>query len=181
MLPGIEGKMNIYFAGMIGAGKTTLGKPLATRLGWSFDDLDDAMARQAGKPFSQVVAEEGWLGFREREYKIIKQFAAMDHTVVGLGGGTVRYEWNCDKLRSTGVNILLIAGLNTLVERVKINDRPRVNPKTTLEQDIEQIWGKHQDLYYKFADIVYPTDKGKTVEQEVDELLEILRSRYSIG
>ena len=126
LLPGIEGKMNIYFAGMIGAGKTTLGKSLETRLGWSFDDLDDAMARQSGKPFSQVVAEEGWLGFREREYRIIKQFAAMDHTVVGLGGGTVRYEWNCDKLRSTGVNILLIAGLNTLVERVKINYRPRV-------------------------------------------------------
>jgi len=173
--------MNIYLAGMIGSGKTTLGRPLAKRLGWSFDDLDDAMSRMAGKPFSRVVMEDGWLGFRELEYAIIKQFAAMDHTVIGLGGGTVRYEWNCDVLRNTGVNILLIAGLDILAERVKVNDRPRVNPKTTLEQDIAQIWGNHQDLYYKFADIVYPTDKGITIEQEVDELLEILRSRYSIG
>lgn len=173
--------MNLYLAGMIGAGKTTLGKPLAARLGWPFDDLDAAMARLAGKPFSQVVAEDGWLGFRELEYTIIKQFAAMHHTVIGLGGGTVRYEWNCDMLRNTGVNILLTADLNTLAQRVKLNDRPRVNPKTTLEQDLAQIWGEHQALYYKFADIVYPTDAGKTIEQEVDELLEILRSRYSIG
>jgi shikimate kinase len=173
--------MNIYFAGMIGSGKTTLGKSLAKRLGWSFDDLDNAMEKLAGKPFSQVVAEEGWLGFREREYTIIKQFAAMDHTVIGLGGGTVRYQWNCDVLRNTGINVLLIADLDTLAARVKLNDRPRVNPKTTLEQDIAQIWGDHQNLYYEFADIVYPTDKGKSVEQEVDELLEIIRSKYSIG
>lgn len=173
--------MNIYFAGMIGSGKTTIGKPLAKRLDWSFDDLDDAMERVAGKPFSQVVAEEGWLGFREREYAIIKQFAAMDHAVIGLGGGTVRYQWNCDLLCNTGVNILLVADLKTLAERLKKNDRPRVNPDTTMEQDIARIWGDHHDLYYNFANIVYPTDMGKTVEQEVDEILEILRSEYSVG
>ena len=173
--------MNIYLAGMIGSGKTTLGKPLAKRLGWSFDDLDDAMARMAGKPFFQVVAEEGWLGFREREYAIIKQFVTMNHTVIGLGGGTVRYQWNCDVLCNTGVNILLTADLKILAERLKKNDRPRVNPNTTMEQDITRIWLDHQDLYYSFADIAYPTDRGKTIEQEVDELLKILLREYSIG
>jgi shikimate kinase len=180
-LPGFEGNMNIYLAGMIASGKTTLGKPLAKRLGWSFDDLDDAMARSAGKPFNQVVAEEGWLGFRQREYAIIKQFAAMDQTVIGLGGGTVRYQWNRDALSNTGVNIVLVADLRTLAERLQRNDRPRVNPNTTMQQDITQIWAEHKDLYYSFADIVYPTDRDKTVEQEVDELLEILRRDYSIG
>lgn len=172
--------MNIYMAGMIASGKTTLGKPLAKHLGWSFDDLDDAMARTAGKPFHQVVAEEGWLGFREREYAIVKQFASMDHAVIGLGGGTVRYQWNCDALCNTGINILLVADLKTLADRLKKNDRPRVNPNTTMEQDIYKIWSEHQDLYYRFADIVYQTDLEKTVEQEVDELLEILKRDYSI-
>jgi shikimate kinase len=170
--------MNIYVAGMIGAGKTAVGKPLAERLGWDFDDLDLAMERMAGKTFHKVVAEEGWLGFRQREYSICKDFARMERTVIGLGGGTVRYEWNRDVLAGTGVNILLVAELDVLADRVRLNDRPRVNPATTLEEDLTKIWGTHQDLYYSFADIVYPTDKGKTIAEEVGELLDLLRKDY---
>ena len=66
--------MNIYLAGSIGAGKTTVGKQLAEQLGWDFRDLDPAMELDAGKDFRQVVAEEGWLGFRQREYRICKGF-----------------------------------------------------------------------------------------------------------
>lgn len=170
--------MNIYLAGMIGAGKTAVGKPLAEHLGWEFDDLDLAMERMAGKTFHHVVAEEGWLGFRQREYSICKDFARMEKTVIGLGGGTVRYEWNRDVLAGTGVNILLIADLSVLADRVRLNDRPRVNLGTTIEEDLTKIWGTHQDLYYSFADIVYQTDQGKTIPEEVNELLKILQQDY---
>jgi shikimate kinase len=172
--------MNIYLSGMIGVGKTTIGKLLAQRLGWPFDDLDDEMERTSGKSFRQVVAEEGWLGFREREYAIIKQFASMRDTVIGLGGGTIRYQWNRDMLINTATRILLVADLATLAERLRKNDRPRVNPETTMEQDIARIWTQHKDLYYSFSDIVYPTDEGKTLQQEVDELMEKLQQEFSI-
>lgn len=172
--------MNIYLSGMIGVGKTTIGKLLAQRLGWPFDDLDDAMERISGKSFRQVVAEEGWLSFREREYTIIKQFTSMHNTVIGLGGGTIRYQWNRDLLFNTGIRILLVADLATLAERLRKNDRPRVNPETTMEQDIARIWNEHQDLYYSFSDIIYRTDEGKTLQQEVDELMEKLRKEFSI-
>lgn len=167
--------MNIYLSGMIGAGKTTVGKALAERLGWAFDDLDTAMERMAGKTFHRVVAEDGWLGFRQWEYHICKQFARMDRTVIGLGGGTVRYEWNRDVLHGAGVQVLLVADLDVLADRVRVNDRPRVNPGVTLEEDLARIWGMHQHLYYNFADIVYRTDQGKTVTEEADELIEILQ------
>jgi shikimate kinase len=172
--------MNIYLSGMIGAGKTTLGKILAERLGWAFDDLDPAMALMAGKTFRQVVAEDGWLGFRQLEYRICKQFSQMDRAVIALGGGTVRYEWNRDVLRGTGVNILLIAELDELADRVRANDRPRVNPGATLEEDLARIWEAHRDLYLNFADIVYKTGCNKTIVQEADELIEILEKEYSI-
>lgn len=170
--------MNIYFSGMIGTGKTTLGKALAKRLDWAFDDLDSAMETMAGKDFRQVVAEEGWLGFRQREYHICKQFAHMDQTVIALGGGTVRYEWNRDVLKGTGGVVLLTADLDVLADRVRVKDRPRVNPGTTLEEDLAQIWGKHQDLYFSFADIIYENDRGYTVSEAADELLEILQEKY---
>jgi shikimate kinase len=173
--------MNIYFSGLIGVGKTTVGKALAILLGWEFDDLDVAMERSAGKNFRLVVQDEGWLGFRMREYAIMKQFAQMDHKVIGLGGGTVRYEWNRDAIKGSGVNILLTTDISVLPERLRDNDRPRVNPGMTMEEDLAWMWEKHKDTYLGFADIVYRTDQGKTVEQEAEELLQILKKDYSVS
>ncbi len=166
--------MNIYLSGLIGAGKTTVGRELAARLDWEFDDLDLAMAALAGKPFYAVVQEEGWLAFRQYEYQICKGFAAKDRTVIGLGGGTVRYEWNRDVLAGTGVNILLLADLGVLADRVRPQDRPRVHAGTSLEEDLQTIWREHQDLYLSFANITYDTSRGQTVAQQVDDLVGML-------
>ena len=170
--------MNIYLAGLIGSGKTTIGRLLAKELGWAFADPDEEMKRDAGKDFRQVVEEEGWLGFRQREYRICKRFALMQQTVVGLGGGTVRYDWNRDVLQATGINVLLLADLQVIAERVRVNDRPRVNAGVSLEQDLLSIWQSSQDLYLSFADIVYRTDEGKSIEQEVQELQAIIMDRF---
>lgn len=169
--------MNIYFSGMIGSGKTAVGKNVAQRLRWPFHDLDQTMEVEAGKPFHEVVAEEGWLGFRQREYRICKHFAGLDRSVIALGGGTVRYDWNRGVLAGTGTRILLIADLNILADRVRSYDRPRVNLGTTLEEDLRKIWEEHKDLYLSFAVIVYKTDTGKTIPAEAEELLEILRKK----
>ena len=172
--------MNIYLAGLIGVGKTTLGQLLAHEMGWKYADLDDEMKRDAGKDFRQVVEEEGWLGFRQREYRICKKFAQMQETVVGLGGGTVRYDWNRDILRGSGINILLVADLDVLAERVRQNDRPRVNPGVSLEEDLQRIWQTSQDLYLSYADVVYRTDQGKSPQQEVGELKRIVLKKLAL-
>ena len=169
-----ENSVNIYLTGLIGAGKTTIGIPLAEQLGWAYDDLDLAMQKMAGKDFRQVVAEEGWLGFRQREYSLCKQFANLQRTVIGLGGGTVRYDWNRDVLRGSGCVILLIADLKVLAERVRDNDRPRVNPGVTLEADLQNIWENYQHLYLSFADLIYPTDQGKSISEEVEDIITLL-------
>jgi shikimate kinase len=170
--------MNIYLSGLIGSGKTTLGELVARGLGWEFDDLDPAMEAMVGKDFRTIVAEDGWLGFRQWEYRLCKRFAQMDRTVIALGGGTVRYEWNRDVLRGTGVNVLLTADLDELVARVRGHDRPRVNAGTTLEEDLCRIWGDHRDLYYSFADIVHRTGDRGTVTRDAESLLEKLRREY---
>jgi shikimate kinase len=172
--------MNIYLAGMIGAGKTTVGREISGRLGWPLEDFDATMAAMAGKDFRQVVAEEGWLGFRQREYLICKKFAAGDRAVAALGGGTVRYQWNLDVMKGTGVNILFVAELDVLAERVRSHDRPRVNPNTSLEEDLAQIWSTSKDLYYAWSDFVYRTDQGKTPAEEAQEVIDILRRDYGL-
>jgi len=99
----------------------------------------------------------------------------MKQSVIALGGGTVRYEWNRDILQGTGVRILLLADLRNLAERVRTQDRPRVNVGTSLEEDLKKIWEEHRDIYMNFADIIYDTNRGKTVAAEVEELSGILR------
>jgi len=164
---------NIYFCGMIGSGKTTIGRRLAQALELNFYDLDQEMDRILGYSFHKLVHEQGWVAFRELEYAICKRFAKLEHSIICLGGGTVRYEWNTDVIKGSGPIILLTASLPELIRRVKAADRPRVNVGTTVEEDIRLIWQKSKDKYFAAADRVYATDQ-KSIEQEVQELKQLV-------
>lgn len=169
--------MKVYLCGMIGSGKTTLGIPLAHSLGLDFYDLDKEMDNILGHSFHRLVREKGWVAFRELEYSICKRFASLKEALICLGGGTVRYEWNMDILKGTGLFILLTAPLNELIRRVKKADRPRVNQGLTLEEDIRLIWETSKDKYYAAADIIYDTH-SKSIEQSVAELRRIILNRF---
>ena len=168
--------MNVYLSGLIGSGKTTLGQRLATRLGRPFLDLDRELDADLGRSFHELVRDEGWLAFREREYAIVKRFAGATRAVCALGGGTVRYAWNRDALRGTGVTVFLEADLATLAARVRAADRPRVNPGVSLEEDLAAIWAAAGPLY-RDADLTYRTDAGRSEDEEVAELATLLRGR----
>ena len=165
--------MNIYFCGMIGSGKTTIGKGLAKTLQLDFYDLDQEMDRILGHSFHKLVEEKGWVAFRELEYSICKGFTQLKNSIICLGGGTVRYEWNMDVLKGSGVIILLTAATEELIRRVKQADRPRVNVGTTLEEDIRLMWQTSKGKYYKAANIVYQTDQ-KVVAEEIQELKQVV-------
>jgi shikimate kinase len=165
---------NIYLCGMIGSGKTTVGSRLAAEFALPFYDLDREMDRRLGYSFHRLVQERGWVAFRQLEYSICKEFAKLSRSIVCLGGGTVRYEWNMDVLRGTGLVILLTAPLEELARRVRLADRPRVNTGTSLEEDLEKIWSEAGDKYRQAADLIYSTE-NRTVDETVDELRPMLR------
>jgi len=171
---------NIYLCGMIGSGKTTIGSRLAQHLSLPFYDLDREMDRILGYSFHRLVREKGWVPFRELEYSICKDFARLDRALVCLGGGTVRYDWNMDVLRGTGLIILLTASLAELVRRVRAADRPRVNEGTTLEDDLGKIWSESEEKYRCAADIVYPTD-NRSVDEAVTELKHVIGNYLAAG
>ncbi len=169
--------MNIYLCGLIGSGKTSIGKEIAKRLHWSFFDVDQIMEEEAGKRIHDIVAEEGWVSYREREYNICKRLSKVDRTVIAFAGGTVRYGWNIDVLKGTGVTILLNARIPLLVQRAIRHDRPRVNPVASLKEDLSLLWKKYKDRYYGTSDLVYRTDRNKNVKEEAEEIIEILMKR----
>ena len=165
--------MNVYFSGIIGSGKTTLGLRLAELLERQFLDLDQEMDRILGYSFHKLVQEQGWLAFRELEYSICKDFSRRRNAIVALGGGTVRYEWNRDILKGTGTIIHIDTPLDVLIERVRKADRPRVHASTTLEEDVHRIWTESGHKYLEAADIVYVTAQ-KSLADEIRELQKII-------
>jgi len=171
---------NIYLCGMIGSGKTTIGSRLAHTLELPFFDLDQEMDRILGYSFHRLVQEKGWVAFRELEYAICKRFARREKSLICLGGGTVRYEWNMDVLRGTGPIILLTASLDELARRVRAADRPRVNVGTTLEEDLRAIWSESEEKYRRAADLTFVTDR-KSLEAVVAELQPAISDYLSGG
>ncbi len=165
--------MNIYLCGMIGSGKTTIGIRLAAEMGREFVDLDQEMDRILGYSFHRLVKEKGWLPFRELEYAICREFSRRDHLIAALGGGTVRYEWNRDILKNSGPMVLLHAPLDVLIERVRVADRPRVNPRVTLEEDVHRIWSESEEKYRAAADLIYDTSP-QSIEDAVADLKRML-------
>jgi shikimate kinase len=118
------------------------------------------------------------VAFRELEYAICKGFSQLKNAIICLGGGTVRYEWNMDILKGTGLIILLTASTEELIRRVKPADRPRVNVGTTLEEDIRMMWQTSKDKYFNAADIVYQTDQ-KNIEEEILELKQVVLDYFN--
>lgn len=167
--------MNLYLSGMIGSGKTTVGRELSRRTSVPWVDLDREMDSRLGYSFHKLVQEQGWLPFRELEYTICKYFASLSGTIVCLGGGTVRYEWNRDAIAGTGPVILFEACEETLIDRVRTADRPRVNRDADLAEDIRRMWATHAHLYRNAADYTISTD-NRTLDEELHDVLEIVHS-----
>ena len=120
----IDEQYNIYLVGLMGAGKTTLGRALAKRLDYQFVDSDHEIEARTGVRLTTIFEIEGEEGFRKREAQVIAELATYKRRVVATGGGAVLRQENRDQLRSSGFVIYLDVPLSTLWERTR-RDRSR--------------------------------------------------------
>jgi len=109
--------VNIVLVGMMGAGKTTVGRILARDLGWPLVDTDKVVEERAGRSIPELFALEGEKGFRAREAEAIAWVAAQDGQVIATGGGAVLSPANREALRSSGVVFWLDAPPEELYRR----------------------------------------------------------------
>ncbi|MEO8274659.1 MAG: shikimate kinase [Thermoanaerobaculia bacterium] len=110
--------MRLFLTGFMGAGKTTVGRVLADRLGWPFVDLDEEIESAAGETVRAIFERSGEERFRDLESRALAQALAKDPVVVAAGGGTLVIPRNLTAVSSTGLVVWLNPDFATLARRI---------------------------------------------------------------
>ncbi|HLA34742.1 MAG TPA: shikimate kinase [Rhodocyclaceae bacterium] len=151
---------NVYLIGLMGAGKTTVGRQLAKRTGRRFVDSDHEIEARAGVRIPFIFEKEGEAGFRQREAQMLVELAQRENLVVATGGGIVLLPENRAILRSVGTVIYLNVPPRVLFERIRHDrNRPLLQvPEPYLK--LEELHASRDALYREVADIVIDTQGG---------------------
>lgn len=172
------GRRSVVLVGMMGAGKSSVGRRLAVRLGVPFVDADVEIEKAAGMTISEIFAAHGEPYFRAGETRVIARLLEGGPQVLATGGGAFMNADTRAAIRAKGISVWLRATLDVLNRRIKRRgDRPLLksaaDPAETLRKLIEE-----RDPVYAEADL---TVESRDVPHEtiVDEILEGLRSRIA--
>jgi shikimate kinase len=159
----------IVLLGFMGAGKSTAGPLLSSRLGWSFFDADDVLIQRSGHSIEELFIQHGEPGFRELEATTVAHLLQQQQAVIALGGGAIENPGTRDLLAQMGdtCTVFLEAQLQTMIDRC---DRSAtVRPLLKDREGLAERYNRRLPHYRK-ATITVPTD-GLTPEAIVEVLL----------
>jgi shikimate kinase len=150
---------NVFLVGPMGAGKTTIGRQLAKRLGWEFVDSDHEIELRTGATIPLIFEIEGEEGFRKREQAVIDELTQRRGIVLATGGGAVLDPDNRRYLAARGMVVYLRASVDILFGRTsRDKSRPLLqteDPRGRLAAILEE----RDPLYREVADVIIDTDK----------------------
>jgi len=145
---------NIFLVGLMGAGKTTIGKLLAKRLHKTFIDCDHELEHRTGVKIPLIFELEGEAGFREREVALIQELSQREDVVLATGGGAVLSPENRAALAQNGTVVYLNARVEDLYARTK-HDKNRPLLQTADPQaKLDELYRQRDPLYREIADII---------------------------
>ena len=171
---------NLFLVGMMGAGKTTVGRLLARRLKRSFYDSDHEIERRCGVRIPLIFDIEGEAGFRMRETQVLADLCALENIVLATGGGAVLAEENRRLLARHGKVVYLHARPGYLWQRVR-HDRNRPLLTTADPQKkLEALYAERDPLYREVADVVLDTGK-QSVQSLARDLLASLEAMCKLS
>ena len=167
----------IYLVGFMAAGKTTVGRRIAERLGRPFVDVDSEIERAAGKTIRQLFEESGEAAFRERESEFLRGTESVPGAVVATGGGTYTLEANRAAMSRLGVPVLLDAPISLVRARLAgKSDRPLF---TGVEQ-LEALFAARAP-FYRMAPVRVKLTGSESVDETADRVLISLEDRLELS
>ena len=167
---------NLFLVGLMGAGKSTLGRQLARRLRKRFVDADIELEQRLGVSIATIFEIEGEAGFRDREQATLADLAALDNIVLATGGGCVLRPANRACLKGNGTVLYLHAEPSTLYGRIRHSrNRPLLETADPLAR-LGELYRQRDPLYRETATYVVESDRG-----EVMRLIRIFEAAASVG
>lgn len=166
---------NLVLIGGRASGKTSVGKALAQALKRPFVDLDEVLVAEAGCSIAELVATEGWPGFRRREKELVERCARLPGQVLAPGGGVILDPENVQILRRHGRIIWLTAESATLSERLRQDSASQESRPSLTGADpvaeMERVLTERAPLYQAAAHLVLDTT-GLSIPEVVNRILE---------
>ncbi len=148
---------NIYLIGLMGVGKTTMGKKLARAMGWPFYDSDRVIEENTGVNIPMIFEYEGEQGFRDREQEVIAQLTQLEGIVLATGGGAVVREANRQRLKEQGFVVYLQCSIDRILQRTRRDAQRPLLQTENPRQKLEQLLKEREPLYRECADITIDT------------------------
>ena len=166
---------NIFLVGLMGSGKTTIGKILAKKLNYKFIDSDALIEEKTGVKVPLIFEYEGEAGFRKRETKILSEIVKMNSIVLATGGGIILSNTNRKLLGKSSVVFYLNATIEELVKRLANDkDRPLIQ-NVDKETKLRELIKGRGSLYESIADYIIQT-KEKRASEIASEIILNLRT-----
>ncbi len=168
------GQRTIVLVGLMGAGKSSIGRRLATRLGIPFVDADSEIEAAAGESIPDIFARHGEQAFRDGERRVIARLLERPPHVLATGGGAFMDPETRSRIAATGISVWLRANIETLVRRLEKSRTQRpLLAQGDLRERVQELMDQRYPTYAE-ADIVIETGEGPH-EPVVDAILAALK------
>lgn len=167
--------MNITLIGYRCSGKTTVGRALAKRLGWSFVDTDDLIVKRDGRTIAEIFALQGEAYFRDLETAVVLDVVKGERQVIGAGGGAILRDRNRKALRGAGKIVYLRCDEETILQRMRADEktaaqRPALSKGKSMGDEIRTILAARQPIYESAADLIVDSARA-SVPEIVEEIM----------
>jgi 3-dehydroquinate synthase len=164
---------NVFLVGLMGAGKTTIGRMLARRLNMRFVDSDHEIEARTGATIPLIFEIEGEASFRRREAEMIRELSAERGIVLATGGGAVLDPENRSLLAERGTVIYLRASVNSILQRTAHDKNRPLLQTADPRKKLEELTAQREPLYREIADVVIDTGRPN-VQSMVQNILDQL-------
>ena len=168
---------NIFLVGMMGAGKTSVGRVLAKRLNKTFYDSDHVIEERTGVKIPVIFEIEGESGFRHRESAVLDELTALDDVVLATGGGAVLAQENRDRLRTRGTVVYLRASVKDLLNRTRHDKNRPLLQTADPRARLNELYEMRDPLYREVAHVTIDTG-SQSLTTLVNRLHQVLESRF---
>ena len=150
---------NVFLVGLMGAGKTTIGRILARKLGLRFVDSDHEIEARTGASIPWIFEIEGEPSFRRREAEVIRELTGQQDLVLATGGGAVLDPDNRAHLKARGMVIYLRTTVNSILQRTAHDKNRPLLQTADPRKKLEELMAVRDPLYMEIADIVIDTGR----------------------